>query len=78
MARAPVTGWTDCDRGPRAYAEERITSAHRAIEIREKRRGPLVAFDTAPRRSEVDDAADVDAGVHVLGSASGTWRARRG
>ena len=43
MARAPVTRWTDCDRGPQADAEERITSAHRAIEIREKRRrGPLV------------------------------------
>jgi hypothetical protein len=37
VARAPVTGWTDCDRGPQADAEERIRSAHRAIEIREKR-----------------------------------------
>ena len=44
MARAAATGWTDCDRGPQAYAEERIRSAHRAIEIRDKRRGgPLVA-----------------------------------
>ena len=42
MAHAPVTRWTDGDRGPQADAEERITSVHRAIEIREKRRGPLV------------------------------------
>ena len=41
MARAPVTGWTDYDRGPRADAEERIRSAHRVIEIREKRRRVL-------------------------------------
>jgi hypothetical protein len=41
VARAPATGWTDHDRGPQADAEERITSAHRAIEIREKRRRVL-------------------------------------
>ena len=41
VAPAPVTGWTDCDRGPQADAEERIRSAHRAIEIREKRRRVL-------------------------------------
>ena len=41
VARAPVTRWTDCDRGPQADAEERITSAHRPIEIREKRRRVL-------------------------------------
>jgi hypothetical protein len=43
VARAPVTRWTDCDRGPQADAEERITSAHRAIEIREKRRRVLLS-----------------------------------
>ena len=41
VARAPVTGWTDCDRGPQADAEERTRSVHRAIEIREKRRRVL-------------------------------------
>jgi hypothetical protein len=41
VARASATGWTDHDRGPQADAEERITSAHRAIEIREKRRRVL-------------------------------------
>ena len=39
LARAPVTGCTQRDRGPQADAEERTRSAHRAIEIREKRRG---------------------------------------
>ncbi len=41
MARAPVTGWTSHDRGPQVDAEQRIRSAHRAIEIREKRRWVL-------------------------------------
>ena len=41
VARAPVSGWSDCDRGPQADAEERTRSAHRAIEIREKRRRVL-------------------------------------
>jgi hypothetical protein len=41
VARALPTGWTDYDRGPRADAEERTRSAHRAIEIREKRRRVL-------------------------------------
>ena len=41
VARAPVTGWTDGDRGPQADAEERTRSVHRAIEIREKRRRVL-------------------------------------
>ena len=49
VARAPATGWTDCDRGPEADAEERITSAHRAIEIREKRRRVLLSRP-APNR----------------------------
>ena len=35
----PVTGWTNRDRGPQADAGKRTRSAHRAIEIREKRRG---------------------------------------
>jgi hypothetical protein len=39
LARAPVRGWTDRDRGSQAGAGERTRSAHRAIEIREKRRG---------------------------------------
>ena len=43
VARAAVTGWTDCDRGPRHTRRNGPRSAHRAIEIREKRRGPLVA-----------------------------------
>ena len=50
VARAPVTRWTDCDRGPQADAEERITSAHRAIEIREKRRGVLSSRPAWTRR----------------------------
>src|SRR6266496_3819803 len=37
-------GWNDHDRGPQADAEERIRSAHRAIEIREKRRRVLSSF----------------------------------
>jgi hypothetical protein len=41
IARAPVTGWTSYDRGPQADAEQRIRSAHRAIEIREERRRVL-------------------------------------
>ena len=41
LAPAPVTGWTDRDRGPQADAGERTRSAHRAIEIREKRRRVL-------------------------------------
>jgi hypothetical protein len=41
LARARVTGWTERDRGPQADAEQRTRSAHRAIEIREKRRGVL-------------------------------------
>ena len=41
LVRAPVTGWTDRDRGPPADAEERTRSAHRAIDIREKRRRVL-------------------------------------
>ena len=41
LAPAPVTRWTDHDRGPQADAGERTRSAHRAIEIREKRRGVL-------------------------------------
>ena len=40
----PVTGGLTNDRGPQADAEERIRSAHRAIEIREKRRGVLSSF----------------------------------
>ena len=36
-------GWNDHDRGPEADAEERIRSAHRAIEIREKRRRVLLS-----------------------------------
>jgi hypothetical protein len=41
MARAPVTGWTDFRQRTRADAEQRIRFAHRAIEIREKRRRVL-------------------------------------
>ena len=41
MAHAVVRGWTDHDGGPQADAEERARSAHRAIEIREKRRRVL-------------------------------------
>jgi hypothetical protein len=41
VARAPMTGWNEHDRGPQADAEERTRSAHRAIEIREKRRRVL-------------------------------------
>jgi hypothetical protein len=41
VAIPPVTGCTDYDRGPQEDAEERTISAHRAIEIREKRRGVL-------------------------------------
>ena len=43
VARAPVTWWTDCGRGPQTDAGERIISAHRAIEIREKRRRVLLS-----------------------------------
>ena len=57
VARAPVTWWTDCGRGPQTDAGERIISAHRAIEIREKRRwGPLVmsCLDYLALRSGVE------------------------
>jgi hypothetical protein len=40
----PCRGGLGNDRGPQADAEERIRSAHRAIEIREKRRGVLSSF----------------------------------
>ena len=41
VTHVPVPGWTDCDRGPQADAEERTRSAHRAIEISQKRRRVL-------------------------------------
>jgi hypothetical protein len=41
VALAAMAGWTGHDRGPLADVEERTMSAHRAIEIREKRRRVL-------------------------------------
>jgi len=41
MARGPVSRWTDCSEKAPVDAEQRIGIAHRAIEIREKRRRGL-------------------------------------
>ena len=62
MARAPVMGWNEHDRGPQADAEERTRSAHRAIESREKRRRVLLSclagIDPAhPARAEPERPA---------------------
>ena len=74
MAHAPVTRWTDGDRGPQADAEERITSAHRAIEIREKRRGPLVTscLDYVALQATSDMNSRRSAGAP--GRAPRTWQ----
>ncbi len=57
------------DRGPQIDAEERIRSAHRAIEIREKRRGPLVAFSRiivrCPRKPDENDYVKSEIARHV-------------
>ena len=74
MAHAPVTRWTDGDRGPQADAEERITSVHRAIEIREKRRGPLVTpcLDYVALQATSDMNSRRSAGAP--GRAPRTWQ----
>jgi hypothetical protein len=63
MARAPVTGWTEGDRGPHPDAEERARSVHRAIEIREKRRRS--SRRVSPRSPGA--AADVERGPILAG-----------
>ena len=86
VARAPATGWTDHDRGPQADAEERITSAHRAIEIREKRRRVLSSHPAGITLALQPTSSVSAAATHPIGqrtrrtprSARHRWsRARR-